>query len=294
MAPSLAHIAAIAVAGFLLPGESAFAANCAPLEMRLMQLQARGDTGSSEAGEVRAMLEACRGNAPADGAFWSDEERPVRQARAPAMPGWMNGPSGTFRTVCVRSCDGYYFPISFSTTRDRLEADEAACQRMCPAGDVSLFYYARRGERPEQMVSISGTPYTTLENAFRYRSELDESCICGTPLPDPQAQLQPLPATPMARREPGEDPETLMNRRGMMRFPKAVPVPEPASVEPPVDEPREAEIVRVVLLERSAEQDRLVLTEVPGERFRPEEGPFLDRGPGPIECLPGVGGCRTR
>ena len=28
-------------------------------------------------------------------------------------------PSGTFRTVCVRTCDGYYFPISYSTSASR-------------------------------------------------------------------------------------------------------------------------------------------------------------------------------
>ena len=91
------------------------------------------------------------------------------------------GPN-TVRTLCVRTCDGYYFPISFSTTRKYFEADEAACQRMCPAGDASLYYHSRR-EGPEQMVSIAGAPYTDLENAFRYRTVLDRSCTCGTPLP---------------------------------------------------------------------------------------------------------------
>ena len=32
-------------------------------------------------------------------------------------------PSGTFRTVCVRSCDGYYFPISYSTMSSRFADD---------------------------------------------------------------------------------------------------------------------------------------------------------------------------
>ena len=27
--------------------------------------------------------------------------------------------AGTYRTMCVRLCDGYYFPISFTTTRER-------------------------------------------------------------------------------------------------------------------------------------------------------------------------------
>jgi len=45
---------------------------------------------------------------------------------------------GTFRTVCVRTCDGFYFPISYSTSPDRFRDDEQSCQRMCPASEVSL------------------------------------------------------------------------------------------------------------------------------------------------------------
>src|ERR1700736_1042771 len=38
----------------------------------------------------------------------------------PGAPGADLGPqSGTFRTVCVRSCDGAYFPISFATVPGR-------------------------------------------------------------------------------------------------------------------------------------------------------------------------------
>ena len=33
-------------------------------------------------------------------------------------------PSGTYRTVCVRSCDGYYFPISYATTAERFAGSE--------------------------------------------------------------------------------------------------------------------------------------------------------------------------
>src|SRR5262249_30316969 len=48
---------------------------------------------------------------------------------------------GTFRTVCVRTCDGFYFPISYSTSPDRFRDDEQACQRMCPATEVALYTY---------------------------------------------------------------------------------------------------------------------------------------------------------
>ena len=39
----------------------------------------------------------------------------------PNPPGGDFGPqSGTYRTVCVRTCDGAYFPISFATVRNPL------------------------------------------------------------------------------------------------------------------------------------------------------------------------------
>src|SRR5262245_22590239 len=44
----------------------------------------------------------------------------------------------TYRTVCVRTCDGYYFPISYSTTPASFPNDEQVCQRMCPAAEVAL------------------------------------------------------------------------------------------------------------------------------------------------------------
>ncbi|HEY4973482.1 MAG TPA: DUF2865 domain-containing protein, partial [Steroidobacteraceae bacterium] len=37
----------------------------------------------------------------------------------PPPSGDLGPQSGTYRTVCVRSCDGYYFPISFATVPGR-------------------------------------------------------------------------------------------------------------------------------------------------------------------------------
>lgn len=87
----------------------------------------------------------------------------------------------TIRTVCVRSCDGYYWPISFATVEDYLGNDAAMCQQQCPGEAVELYYYRNPGESPEQMVSMSGQSYSSLPNAFRYRKEYDASCSCKTP-----------------------------------------------------------------------------------------------------------------
>ncbi len=88
---------------------------------------------------------------------------------------------GTFRTICVRTCDGFYFPISFATTPDRFRDDEQTCQRMCPAAEVSLYTYHNPGEEVAQAVSLNGRLYTELPAAFSYRKALNPACSCRRP-----------------------------------------------------------------------------------------------------------------
>ena len=77
---------------------------------------------------------------------------------SPNAPSGDLGPqSGTFRTVCVRTCDGAYFPISFATVPGRFPDDEKTCKALCPATEASLYAYRNPGEDMNQAVSISGT-----------------------------------------------------------------------------------------------------------------------------------------
>jgi cell division septation protein DedD len=93
-------------------------------------------------------------------------------------PGGDGAPAGTYRTVCVRTCDGYYFPISYSTVQNRFADDQRACQRMCPAAEVALYSYRNPGEDINQAVSLNGQQYTELPNAFHYRKEVVAACSC--------------------------------------------------------------------------------------------------------------------
>jgi hypothetical protein len=86
--------------------------------------------------------------------------------------------SSTFKTVCVRTCDGYYFPISYATVVSRFGEDERTCRRLCPAADVALYTHRNPGEEIEQAVSIGGRPYTELPTAFKYRQEYNSACSC--------------------------------------------------------------------------------------------------------------------
>ncbi len=86
-------------------------------------------------------------------------------------------PYATYRTMCVRLCDGYYFPVSFSTLPSSFARDGDICQNKC-AAPAELFVYRNPGGEVEQMISPDGRPYDSLENAWRYRKEFIKGCSC--------------------------------------------------------------------------------------------------------------------
>jgi hypothetical protein len=99
-----------------------------------------------------------------------------------AVPGFADL-TGTYSTLCVRTCDGYYFPISYATTADNFARDEQACRARCPGADAHLYFHRVPGEESEDMVSLSGVPYTALPTAFFYRRTdrpQPQGCGCQT------------------------------------------------------------------------------------------------------------------
>jgi hypothetical protein len=89
--------------------------------------------------------------------------------------------AGTYRTLCVRSCDGYYFPISYSTVPTKFAEDEALCRRLCPATEVALYSHRNPGEDVSRAASIAGKLYTELPTAFSYRKVYNPACSCRAP-----------------------------------------------------------------------------------------------------------------
>ncbi|MEY9769101.1 hypothetical protein ABIA14_001378 [Sinorhizobium fredii] len=96
-----------------------------------------------------------------------------------------NGPAGGFRTMCVRTCDGAFFPISSNATPADFARDTELCRARCPGADTELYYHVLATEESEQMVSAStGRPYTELPNAFAYRTHgVGAPGICGCQIP---------------------------------------------------------------------------------------------------------------
>src|SRR5262245_48673305 len=116
-------------------------------------------------------------------ALWGEEP-----SEAPRGGGnqFGNLPFATYRTLCVRLCDGYYFPVSFSTLPNHFQRDSELCQSQC-AAPADLFYHQNPGGAVAQMVSVtSQQPYTGLKTAWRYRKEFVSGCSCKAAEYQPQ------------------------------------------------------------------------------------------------------------
>ena len=139
---------------------------------------ARNNCGPEYAREVQR-----RGLNNPFSSLWQDEDAgPGRGNEFGALP------FATYRTVCVRLCDGYFFPVSFSTLKNHFDRDIDACQSKC-AAPAELYYYQNPGGTIEQAISVRNqSPYTSLKSAFRYRKELVSGCSCK------QAEYVPSPA----------------------------------------------------------------------------------------------------
>ncbi len=72
---------------------------------------------------------------------------------------------------CVRTCDGRYFAVPVSGGQSRA----ATCKSFCPASETKVF----TGGNIDSAFSESGKSYSSLPNAFRYRTELVSGCTCN-------------------------------------------------------------------------------------------------------------------
>lgn len=127
-------------------------------------------------------------------------------------------PSGEVRTLCVRTCDGGFFPISSSTTALNFARDAVQCQQMCPGVETELYFHpAASGETADMVSSATGQSYRDMPNAFVYRTRKpseDPQCRCDLaryyqkmtprpPVPDYQSSIvtvkpEKAPTTPAA------------------------------------------------------------------------------------------------
>ncbi|MER9893015.1 DUF2865 domain-containing protein [Mesorhizobium sp. M0119] len=165
-------------------------------------------------------------------------------------------PRGEFRTMCVRTCDGYFFPMSNAASLGDFERDRKNCESSCPGTEMQVFYTrGMNGDSASMTSSVTGRPYIELPTAYLYKqSDMPRPPACGCnaaqnfeiiagnpPSPErSEANLETTPFIPLpvARPDPGADPETLANAQGgldreAIRRLAVKPVPSPTSLPPP-------------------------------------------------------------
>jgi hypothetical protein len=162
------------------------------MRANLDDLRSRAGGGAGGRGELIARYNAQCVNAPAqptnflEALFGSGRSRPGEVETVPLNPDITQEKSldanpdearAGSKAVCVRSCDGSFFPVSYSASAGRLSGLEDMCRALCPNADVSLYTYPASGVI-EQAVSISGARYMDSATALKYRQNFDASCSC--------------------------------------------------------------------------------------------------------------------
>ncbi|MET2826561.1 DUF2865 domain-containing protein [Mesorhizobium shangrilense] len=139
---------------------------------------------------------------------------------------------GEFRTMCVRTCDGYFFPMSNAASAGDFERDQKNCESSCPGTEMQVFYSRGMDDDSASMTSsVTGRPYGELPTAYLYKTpniSRPPACGCNAarnfqiiagnpPNPEqsqPTTDATPFVPVPLVKPDPGADPETLANAEG--------------------------------------------------------------------------------
>lgn len=211
------------------------------LEQRRAQLVA-AINANCRAPQQRGFFETIFGLEPRRGEIDStlpelDPEQPLE----PEKPR-LGGP----QTVCVRTCDGYFFPLA-NNPGGRDSGDEM-CQALCPGTETLAYGMTNGGEIQNAVARSTGQPYASLPNAGKYQRSFDAACTCRAP---GQSWAQALRnAEYLLDKRKGDVIVTEQRAAELSRPREAKPdprrrnaqsVPQPAAVEIPDEKPMPSE-----------------------------------------------------
>ncbi|MGJ0534994.1 DUF2865 domain-containing protein [Methylocystis sp.] len=89
-------------------------------------------------------------------------------------------PRGGPMAICVRACDGGFFPINYSARSSNLDDLATMCRALCPNAEVKL-YTASQWKGLSSALSIDGEAYSNHPNAHKFETTYDPSCGCKPP-----------------------------------------------------------------------------------------------------------------
>src|SRR5579884_2010231 len=173
-------------------------AQIARMQANLGKLQARGSGGGDLRAQLAARYQSECAEQPRPRGFFEAlfgnprQEPSQRVTDVPVVPdagAQPDAPSDNLnpgdgveahagsKEVCVRTCDGYLFPIGYSGSGGHSGDLQEMCRALCPNAETALYSYSPAGDITEA-VGADGTRYADLPNALKYRKSLDPSCTC--------------------------------------------------------------------------------------------------------------------
>lgn len=84
----------------------------------------------------------------------------------------------TRRPVCVRLCDGYFFPLA-AAAHSSTAGEQAVCSDQCPDASTALYFLPPGSDKIEDASATSGGRYMALAMALRYRTGHVDACSCN-------------------------------------------------------------------------------------------------------------------
>lgn len=136
---------------------------------------------------------------------------------------------GGSTAICVRACDGGFFPLSYSARRANLEALSELCKAQCPNTEVEL--YTRSPWRElDQAVSLEGKPYSEHPNALKFAKSFDPACSCKAP---GKSWAETLEEAERILAEKNKDEVVTAERAEQLSRPLATPAPRPTPASEP-------------------------------------------------------------
>ncbi len=138
---------------------------------------------AARGGEPHSFFEELFGvTAPDQTTGLRGENAPPQEGEAvdPGDDGEAAHPQGGPMAICVRSCDGGFFPITYTARRAQLEELNTLCKAMCPGAEAKL-YTQSQWKGLDSAVSVDGEPYADLPNAHKFETSYDRTCGCKPP-----------------------------------------------------------------------------------------------------------------
>ncbi|MEH3145060.1 MAG: DUF2865 domain-containing protein [Methylobacterium frigidaeris] len=138
---------------------------CAQVEQRIRALNAGYGAGATQVSDARraqlieAVKDACTG-------------------LPPAAPKTADGTAaGGSRVICVRTCDGAYFPMA--NLPDGREGADQMCKALCPGTEAAAYSMPPTDNGLHQAAAIATRrSYASLPNAFRFQKTFVPNCSC--------------------------------------------------------------------------------------------------------------------